>query len=156
MIQTLVESAGQNQRAEDTAKSANEAYRMAARQLTLRQAQEAQAGAQTAYQYERQARQADAQAKVAAGEAGVAGASVEQLLASIARDSGSAVAATSRQTQAALVQTDMERQGYDAQRRDRIAGAPPANPFITGLRIGGVAAGAAGQYFGLLPKVGGK
>lgn len=148
---TLAVSAGsaiagasaQNKQSKATAKAARVAQAEDYAALEKRKGQEQDAATQTIMQADRQARAADALARVSAGQAGVAGASVDALLAGIASEEFDAKATIGRNLKNTLTQLDSEKKGSDALAANRIASAPPANPFLTGLQIAG-----AGLDFG--------
>ncbi len=123
--------------------------------IQARQVEEQEAGAQSIMSIDRQARQSDALARVSAGEAGVAGASVDALLGTLEGDQGRARFIAGRNQEMTQGQLEREKRGAASTAVSRINAAPPANPFLTGLRIAGAGVNAGADYFGRLPKIGG-
>lgn len=149
----------------ETTRSANQAAGIQNATLDLRLDQEQQAanltlaqntraGAQSILAADRAARMADATARLSAGAAGVEGVSVDALTQDIARQDATARFDTTRQvTDAARTiqtnlqwtreQTELQRQGIEADRQSRINAAtnlptsPQPSPWLTGLQIGG-------------------
>lgn len=126
--------------------------KMNLRDIGIRQEQEQEAVAQTIMGADRQARQADALARVSAGEAGVTGASVDALLGSIERDRLEFENASKRNLSNTIDQLQREKDAAKAHADNRIKGVPDANPFVTGLRIGGAALDGAAQLASMRPK----
>ncbi len=127
----------QNDAAKANARSAREALRIGEQSLDLRTKQEVAAGSQEVQDVATQAGQAQSDVRASAAAGGVGGMTVDLLLQQIDAEKGLATQRSEDQTAANLAQIESERLGLRAGAQSRINAMPQANPFATGLRIGG-------------------
>jgi hypothetical protein len=120
--------------------------------LNLTGTQTRDAAGRTIMQADRQARSADAQARVSAGEAGITGASVSALLGVLERERLDFKETTKANLGAELDQLDAEKRGAGALSQSRINAVPRANPFLTGLQIGGAGLDFATSIYNSRPR----
>lgn len=133
----LAASSGAKKQAEAIKKAAIAARNESFRQVSLNEAQQQDAAAQTVSQIDAQARNADALARVSAGESGVAGASVEALIGDIGRQASNAKMNTKRNLEMAIAQAQEQKRAIavDAQNRINTANASVPSALETGLSI---------------------
>lgn len=136
----------QQRKHEENSRQARESAKNATKLLGLRQMQEQKAAAQTIYQMDLEARTADAKTRVSAGESGVAGASIDALVADIERQRLMAEAGTRENAQGTVDQLNEEKKVVRSNSAAQVNSVASANPWATGLRIGGHTANAAASY----------
>lgn len=117
--------------------------------LSIQSIQEKIAGAQKLAAGDRQAATVEGQTRAGAAGAGVGGMTVDLLLSSEERQKYMYDDSITQQTAANVDQINREKDAAYAERQSRIAGAPPANPWATALKIGGDVAGSAAQIIGI-------
>lgn len=149
---TVNQANEQNKASQDNAENARKTAQNNMGLLSLRQMQEAAAANQTIYQMDLEARKAKAQTAVSAGESGVAGTSVDLLLADIDRQQLQAQEGTKRNLEGTLSQLEQEKKVVSTNMQSQINSVPAANPWATGLKIGGAGVDAGTSYINLRSK----
>lgn len=122
--------------------------------LALRGAQETTAAAEQSHTIDQQGAAAIANARVAAGENGVAGPSVDALIHGVGSQVSAAEGNVRSNLDSTLAQLDADAAGVRSQTQSRINAVPGANPFLTGLKIGGAALDTFGRIRSYKPTTG--
>lgn len=156
IVSDLVGANAQNQHAKAVKTEAISAEKNTDYDLSLRAMQEKLAGKEKLVAGDRQATEVESQTRAGAAGAGVGGMTVDMLLSSDQRQKYQFDQSVDEQTQANVDQTDREMGAAYATEQSRITGAPPANPWATGLKIGGDVASTAGTIikYNTPPKIG--
>lgn len=134
----------QNKASKANRQESERAYRETTRALGLREQQEQAATNQTVQGIEQEGRSAVAMARVSASAAGVSGSSVDALYDDLQRDTATLTQIQRTNLDMTMQQLQAEKRGARAQADSRIAQAPGANPFLTGLQIGAAGLNLAG------------
>lgn len=145
----IASASAQNQHAAAVKSEAIAAEQNTDYDLSIRSIQEKIAGSQKLQAGDRQAAAAEGSTRAGAAGAGVGGMTVDLLLSDQEREKYMYDDSVTQQTAANVDQLDRQKDAAYAEEQSRIAGAPPANPWATALRIGGDAASGAGQLINI-------
>jgi len=139
------EHKAQNKAAEENKVEALKSLRLTERDISARQSEEQKSFAGAINESEGQLQEATGQARTSASEAGVSGMSVDLLLGDLDRQGADYKQSLRDQMVISIDQLQRMKSGATAQAQSRINQVPRANPFATGLRIGGAVTSFAGQ-----------
>lgn len=128
--------AAQDKQAKATRIAADEAAATQFNALNARSLEERIAAAQAINEGGRQAASAASLARLSAITAGVSGQSADAITQGIEGDLGRFTDSIDQNLEVSQFQLERAGLGIEAQRKGRINGVPPANPFLTGLTIG--------------------
>lgn len=115
--------------------------------LHARELEEKVAAGQSLEEGARQAASASSMARLSAISSGVGGASADAIVGGIAADRGRFNDSVKQNLDMSLLQIQRQGLGVEATRKARINSKSKANPWVTGLAIGGAVADTATQYY---------
>lgn len=130
---------GQNRAHRANVRAADASYLATAGDIAARLGEETRAAYQMIDRGGVQAQASTGTARASAAASGVGGRSIDLLLQDIERDRLGHRASVTQNLEAIQRQATRSLQGAQAARQSQIAGIPSANPWATGLEIGGAA-----------------